>query len=451
MTNYTDYPIWRIRLGKVLDYLIVLFTILNTNSVYNLASRREFHILPILAALLMVHIVVYPTVFQKRETLKRTLILAGVWCAYIGIYALAAGGDIYKLFTKFVVLMLLLIVYFYGHLLRGTARDVLRCYINVMFVIALIAVFLWLTCSVLKWFVSTTPFYIDWGKERKIWNFHYLYFHWQNDFFIHGFRFYRNIGIFAEAPMFSLHLCSALMFDLLINPSKSSFRWFRIAWFCGTILTTFSITGYLFMMVVIGVDLYATLIARSMSKDPAVRDKAKKELIAVSALAVVGLFVGYGLVADKLASRSGGSRMEDYKNGYNGWKDNVWFGAGYGDLEARQRYASWRRQHRSESGFTNSPMSILCEGGIWFFLGYYVNLVYGILASAYRKDWRAMFCMILIVFLFITTTMEHTAYLIAVLAFCMADFLNKGYKSDAPLLGRPLTVPRPETGEEDAA
>ena len=431
---------WRRILGQALDYIIVLYTILGSHSVYNNASEREYHILPLVAVFLTLHILLFPDVL-KWQNFKRFLYVAVPWTVYIGIYAVVSGGDRVKLIEKFVIVLLLFAGWFWGHFMRGTVKEVFRYYVHIIFVIALISIFMWVTASTLHWFSASGPFYMYWGKDRRIWSFYGIYFHWQNDFFIHGHRFYRNIGIFTEAPMFSLHLTTALMFDILLNTRKSKFRYVRIVWFCGTILTTFSITGYLFMMVLIAVDIYASLFVRYMSEDPAVRKRAKYELIAVTGLAAVLGVIGFSLVADKLASRSGGSRMEDYSNGYKGWKDNVWFGAGYGDIEARQKYASWRRLHRSETGFTNSPMAILCEGGIWFFLCYYVPFAYSIIAAFNRKDWRALFALFLFVFLFLTTTMEHTNLMLAFLGFSIAHFLTGAHKEDAMLIGRPLKVP----------
>ena len=199
------------------------------------------------------------------------------------------------------------------------------------------------------------------------------------------------------------------------------------------------------------VDIYASLFVRYRSEDPEIKAQAKKWLIAVTGLGIVLGGVAFSLVADKLASRSGGSRMEDYNNGYKGWRDNVFFGAGFGDIEARQRYASWRRLHRSESGFTNSPMAVLCEGGIWFFLCYYIPFMYDIIVTMNRRDWRATFCILLFVFIFVTTTMEHSCLMLAFLALSLAGFMAEDYKADSPLLGRPLRVPEyhPHGGYEE--
>ncbi|MBQ3327618.1 MAG: hypothetical protein IJG86_07630, partial [Clostridia bacterium] len=201
MTNLNDYPVWRQKLSFILDFLIVFELIINTHSVYYFALDRDYYTLYILAGLICVQLVVLPTAFLW-EHLKKLLPVAGIWSAYIIIYALVSGGDLKRLLAKFIVLLLLLFVYFYGHMVRGTIKQLFKHYIDIVFIIALIAVFMWLTCSVLKWFPATRPFRIEWGADRRIWSFYGIYFHWQNDFFIHGMRFYRNIGIFTEAPMF---------------------------------------------------------------------------------------------------------------------------------------------------------------------------------------------------------------------------------------------------------
>ncbi len=88
------------------------------------------------------------------------------------------------------------------------------------------------------------------------------------------------------------------------------------------------------MMMLIVVNLYATLIVRARSEDEATAKKARKQLILVTILGLGLAAVGFSLIADKLASRSGGSRTEDFRNGYKGWRDHVWFGAGSGSAPA---------------------------------------------------------------------------------------------------------------------
>ena len=79
-------------------------------------------------------------------------------------------------------------------------------------------------------------------------------------------------------------------------------------------------------------------------------------------------------------------------------------------------------------------MAILCEGGIWFFMGYYLSFVYGMFASLHKRDWRAFICLVLMLFLFTTTTIEHTAYIISFIAFMLASGITGGYRKDTPMI-----------------
>ena len=78
---------------------------------------------------------------------KRFLYVAVPWTAYILIYAAVAGGGRVKLIEKFVIVLLLYAAYFYGHHLRGTIKEVLHYYVNIIFLIALISIFFWKLCS----------------------------------------------------------------------------------------------------------------------------------------------------------------------------------------------------------------------------------------------------------------------------------------------------------------
>lgn len=413
-------------LSNALDYLIVLFIILGSMSVFNQSTEREYHILPICAALVALHFTLNYQIF-RFEHVKRLLPFVALWGAYLGVYAFVGGGEIGDLFKKFGIMFLLLVAYFYSHMLAGTTKRPLMCYVHIIFVISLISLFLWVTASVLHWFHSTGPMLIDWGKERKVWGFYNLYFHWQNDFFIHGHRFMRNVGIFTEAPMYSLHLCTALLIDNLFLKSQSTFRKFRMAVLALTVFTTFSVTGYLLVMVVVVVNIYGAIYRLVKSDSEAEQKKGKYLLVGVTVLGLVLAIVGFLLIKDKLASRSGGSRLEDYKIGFLAWRDHPWFGWGYGNNEARLTYASWRRLHRAESGFTNSPMAILCEGGVWFFTAFVLPIVYGFVTSFEQKNWREVFFLVLWVYLIVTTIFHHSILMVAFMAYYYADFLNKGY------------------------
>ena len=431
--KYELLPVWKQYLFNVLNYLIALFIILGSMSVFNQAIDREYHILPICALLVGVHIVVFPIVLQKQHLIRLT-VFSAVWAVYLAIYAIVIPYDSSGLVKKFGIMFLLLVFYFYSLHITGNTERVLKYYVNVMMIIALLSLFLWFTASVLKWFHSTGPVLIDWGSERKAWGFYNLYFHWQNDFFIHGHRFMRNIGIFTEAPMYSLHLCIALMIDGLLIHSLSTFRWVRMIILSLTVATTFSITGYLLVMILWVFVIYYNIFELIHSNDPKEVKKGKTLLIIITLIGLILAVIGFFLIKDKLASRSGGTRMEDYKIGFMAWREHPFFGYGYGNTEARLQYASWRRVHRAANGYTNSPMAILCEGGIYFFMCYILPMLYGLVVSFEKRNWKQIMFMALFIYLFIVTIFHHSILIVAFMAYVYASFLNGSFKrNQAPL------------------
>lgn len=424
--RYSLLPTWKRYVFSVLNYFIALFVVLGSMSVFNQAIDREYHILPICAILVGLHLLIFPAYFRK-EHLKRLCIFATVWIVYLAIYAIIAPFDTPALIKKWVIMFLLLLLYFYSQEIGGNRERILRCYCNVIFIIALISLFLWLTASVLHWFRSTGPMLIDWGDERETWGFYNIYFHWQNDFFIHGHRFMRNIGIFTESPMYSLHLSIALMIDGLISHSVSQVRWARMFVLSMTVITTFSITGYLLTMVIWVFVIYYNLIEMIHSDNEKTVKQGKRLLIAVSILGLLLAIVGFILVRDKLASRSGGTRMEDYKIGFLAWRDKVFFGYGYENNDARLQYASWRRLHRAKTGYTNSPMAILCEGGIWFFTAYLIPLIYGFVRSIEKRNVKMVMFYVLWTYLFAVTIFHHSLLMVSFMAMHYANFLKEDF------------------------
>lgn len=431
LVKYELLPTWKQYLYSILNYLISLFIILGSMSVFNQTIDREYHIMPICAILVGIHLIVFPVVFQKVH-IRILILFAIIWAVYLSIYAFVIPYDNASLIKKFGIMFLLLFVYYYSQHITDNSERVLRYYVNVILVIALISLFLWVTASTLKWFHSTGPVMIDWGAERKAWGFYNLYFHWQNDFFIHGHRFMRNIGIFTEAPMYSLHLCIALMIDALLIHSLSMFRWVRMIIISITVATTFSITGYLLVMIIWIYLVYNGLLDMIRSNDPKTVKKGKWLFVAVSLIGLLLIIVGGILVRDKLASRSGGTRLEDYKIGFLAWREKPFFGYGYNNQEARLQYASWRRLNRAEKGYTNSPMAILCEGGVYFFSAYVLPIVYGIYSRFDQKKWNSVLFLVLFLYLFTVTIFHHSLLIVSFLAFIYADFVQKEFALRIP-------------------
>ena len=78
MITTNETPVWRQRLGFLLDFLIVFELILNTHSVYYFCLDRDYYTLYVLTGLICLQLIVLPTVFAWQH-LKKLLPAAGIW------------------------------------------------------------------------------------------------------------------------------------------------------------------------------------------------------------------------------------------------------------------------------------------------------------------------------------------------------------------------------------
>ena len=78
----------------------------------------------------------------------------------------------------------------------------------------------------------------------------------------------------------------------------------------------------------------------------------------------------------------------------------------------RQFVEPWRSYN---IGFSNSPLKVLSDGGIYLFLGYLYCFVRGIFLSIYNKDKYKFIFIVLILYLFITTIFHYTYLLFLLL------------------------------------
>jgi hypothetical protein len=207
------------------------------------------------------------------------------------------------------------------------------------------------------------------------------------------------------------------MFEYLILKTKNKFR---MIIYIITIISTVSITGYLLLLIVLISGKVGEFVMRLIQGR-----KVKKWMIVIPPIAVIGVIVGVSFLSGKLASASGSSRIDDYISGFMAWKDNIFFGAGYGDIETRISYSSAARLARSSYGYTNSIMYVLSEGGIYFFACYFFSFAYLILESMKHKKYNIMLFTLMWLYLFLTTVFPHTPIMICWIAYAFAKFFKK--------------------------
>lgn len=392
---------------NILDYPIILLVILNSQSVYSVSTGKNYHLLTLLMIAIVIRVSLSTVRIQKKK-IQMLLFFLAVWVIYISFYALISQGDISSLFTRFVLLFSLLCLFITVNE-AGENNSLIKCHSDIIFIIAIISLVFWSLGSVFHFLSPNGTMDVYWGADRTISSYYGLYFQWQNDAFISGIRYFRNIGIFTEAPMYSLHLSIAFLYEYLIRKEPSKIRLFIIV---TAILSTISTTGILLVILSYMMKQIPLLFSQKRLN----WTMALKRLI-IPFFLIMGIFAGYQLLADKLLSSSGSSRVDDFVSGFKAWMENPVFGAGYGDISTRIKYSSVYRLKRSSTGYTNSIMAVLAEGGIYWLTGYLIPLIYAIKNAFRQKNINEIIYIVMLMFLFVTTTFQHTALIILLMCY----------------------------------
>lgn len=236
----------KLNLFSTLEYLVSFFIILECRSVYYLSIGNSKKII-IVMLLVSVSILCFFTVLRPdfHVDLKETIFLS-FWNLYMFVYIVVSGGEIKQVILRYCLFFSLMYVYFYYWKIEHS-KDFLKRYSNIVTIIAIISLVFWFFGSLLNYLEPSGIVNIYWGKDIVVSNYHYVYFQWQNDAVLFGKTFYRNIGIFSEAPMYVIHLSIAFMSSLFSKERNT----FKLCVLFITMITTFSTAGIIIILLMI--------------------------------------------------------------------------------------------------------------------------------------------------------------------------------------------------------
>lgn len=373
----------------ILEYLWVIFVVLNGNSVYHSNSIRNLYlmegILVLTFLLLSANVLCYRSSPSKSSILGAVAI-AGYCVVYFCFmqYSMSATNYL-ELFIIGAPLTFLLFAELYRH---GRFLKLFYKFVDIITLLAVVSLVFWFLGEVFKVIKPNGYVDITWGNFSTVKGYYGIHYAFQLDttFFPNAYLF-RNSSIFSEAPMFNLWLDIAMAIEIFLKPKVSKLR---VAILVITIFTTLSVTGILFM--VLCVILSALLRIRNMNK-------AQACAFILTAIVVIPV-LAWAVITSfnlKVDTRSYEMRLADYVDGFRLWMDYPLFGAGFANLHALHAYNS-----NIVVGFSNSITAVLGTGGLWMALLYYIPYV-GVMvprASGSKKIACFGVCMM---YLFVTT------------------------------------------------
>lgn len=265
----------------ILDWPLALAVFLGCNSVISVLFSGAVNKL---LTILVLALPLMASILNGHMQLKSKWSLAFVICYLVAIVPLMAKalavGNIASFLYVFLVLFPFFMLYFATRG-KGQMLSLLYKFEVITLVSAVISLFFWLFGEILDVIPYLNKVTYEWGGQTNNENYFFLHF---------GAQGTRNCGLFVEAPMFNMVLCTSLLIELFLKPKM---KMGYVVLLIVTILTSRSTTGQLLIMGALFVK-YFVLSERKLS----VWAKIGLALGTVVVAAVV-LYVGFAIMKEK--------------------------------------------------------------------------------------------------------------------------------------------------------
>lgn len=410
----------RKKMNEVLEYIIGIIIILNTNSVYSYLYHINLHFGITLAIVLCIYIldkIIKKDGFKKikNECTKYYKVFI-IYSIYIFVFCCFNEIEDKNFITNFIIVLPMLVYFFMNS--KDNGIGFLTKIVNIILALSIISLILYLCVSVLGLLNITNTVTISWGNKHEIKSFYNIYFETQR---FHGFGLDvpRNTGIFTEAPMYSLVLSIALALEeFIIKRNNIIIKTLLII----SIITTFSTTGIIIVSLI-----YILKVINLFVQNEKLNKRLKAAMICFSAFLLVLSSLYF---IQRMKTSSGSIRIDDYKASYMAWKDKPIFGNGYENTKCIEKYMSDFRNHNK--GLSNSFMILLAQCGIYLFLLYFFPIICIVIYSKREKSNNIIFFVIIMLVLFFTTIFMYKPLMLALLACAYAYILRNNENLKIP-------------------
>lgn len=409
------------------EYLTVLFLILDCYSVYAVAVR-DYYINEITAILIFF-------LFLSRIALmgfKKSMLEK--WLKYHVVYYAVAlflmimsvsAEEAYNYSFKYLIVLPLLTMLLLHYAEDRNACRLFEIFSNILLALSVISIFFWIFASNLHVIQPTGGMMVDWGYVKYYPMYLGVYGERQTQEFLF-YNGFRNQSIFAEAPMYSFVLVMAISYEIFLRPAyvtslsgarSKSRSVLRLCILIAALLTTITTTGYILLM---GVFVLKYMISKP--KEAIIRNLKRLSSILVIGLAI---FVALSIFQNKTTSVEKVSwiaRADDLYAGFRAFLLSPIYGTGYGSYEGINRFRGAFRAESAgvTSGFSNSLMLVLAQGGLVFLFMYMYPTVKAIMVAINTKQYGLMSFALMFMVDFAITLQMGTILGLFIVAFLYA-------------------------------
>lgn len=394
---------------SILEYIMAICIVINTNTVWSNDSRFDNLILIFLVFIIVISILLsINIILNKKYFFKEILFIICIFVYNLGYVLLSNDKDnIKRYIIIFILFLILLIIYYFSKSIKGKKYDLLIKISNVIVILSIISLFFYIFGTILGKLNPNSNTLLNWGNERYIPNYYNLYYETQQ-IEINGMLIFRNTGIFTEAPMFSFALSIALIIKLFFDNKKNRLSIFILSI---TIFTTFSTTGVVIILL--------AFLMRWMFKNSK-KDLSKIIKISIIPVAmIISIFIFMFFYTNKQQTDSYSIRMDDYIVALKAWSEHPIVGNGFGTISNQiMKYTNVSRpNYGGSSGFN----SIISDGGIYMSLMYFTPFIVMLIYSLKNKNRNKTIAICLFLLLLVTTSVSYRGIMINLLAIMWSE------------------------------
>lgn len=399
-------------INKIFIYIIIFFLLFDGSNMWQLTSGDRFATNSFRLALLVVCLIsIISTLAIKK--VRFTMHFIGNMLAILALFWFFWLGTRYNLlyFIRGQLMVFpIFVVYNYVMMRYGLIKDVAKAFLNIWFVITIVTTLIWALTTVIPVLPMTGKVYYWAQRTLPTYTFHNLYFaNPVQGVIINGVRYYRNTGIFAEAPGVASYYLYAVALELAFF-SKDRGHKRRLTTFLIGAATTLSTKALIFIPFI----LFLNYLFNSTDR------RNNNVLFAVRVLVLVVLVValGYGfneILADKSTTGSYSVRNDDVAAALTVFKSHPVFGVGLGNNDPIIRQFKVARNNNGLSmGFT----VMLAHGGLYLTTLYLWPLFLSFKRFFFKAKYRrfTIFGVAVLVNLIISNIGTHPSFLMLVAA-----------------------------------
>ena len=406
------------KIKNIIEYMVALYIILESNSMYNFINEVDFNILKGLMFFIIILSIFNALIYKdclKKISKGFVFLIFYVLCAFLFFMLNVIDNDKSSFFiVKYIIFFPLIYLYYISGDENNNIKSILKKIVNIMCALAILSLFFYVFGSILNIIKPSNYITAKWAFRNKVATYYYLHFNTQSTNFF-GINIERNTGIFPEAPMFSINLCIAIAIILFILDKKVNRKVILLSI---TIFTTFSATG-------IAMTIIMTIIFFITNK------KLKKtyfKYIFLPIILIIGIIVCICLMEMKSDTISSAYRWNDYIISFEAWKEHPIIGIGYDNAtKLMTNYGKFAKYSINYSTLSSSIMPIIAQCGI-FMISLYIMSAINAIKKIRKKEIIIFVCIIII--LLALTIFSYTSMLINLVAMGYAICREDEKKSE---------------------